>query len=74
MAALSLGVLAAHHTPPLGDWLPSVTTRAARAIGLAPTFLEDCPFESLLSSNARDTSELLASAGSGLQPLAGALS
>lgn len=60
MAALHLTVLTAHLDPPLGRWLPMVTTDAARAIGADPVHVDGARRGDLLISEARDVAELIA--------------
>ena len=60
MAALHLAVLSAHLDPPLGRWLPMVTTDAARALGADPVHVDGAHRRELLTSDARDTAQLVA--------------
>lgn len=59
LAALHLAVLTAHLDPPLGRWLPMVTTDAARALGVAPVHVDGAHRRDLLTSDARNTAELI---------------
>ncbi len=43
MQALYIGTLTAHLDPPLGRWLPAITTEARSAMGLAPHYIDDLP-------------------------------
>ena len=60
MAALSLALLAAHLDPPLGRWLPAITTDAATALGTAPTFIDGAPLDALLVYDAPDLATVIA--------------
>lgn len=59
MAALHLSALAAHLDPPMGPWLPMISTDAARALGAAPGYVDELPISRLLVSEATDTSCLV---------------
>jgi cytosine deaminase len=67
LAALAIAALAAHLDPPYGQWLPTITTTARRAIGLPPRFIDQTTIADLLVSEARHTAYLVA--GSPHQPL-----
>ncbi|MEQ6249128.1 amidohydrolase family protein [Sulfitobacter sp. HNIBRBA3233] len=60
MAALHLAALTAHLDPPMGDWLPLITTDAARALGHRAPLIEDTPLADCLISDATDTAGLVA--------------
>ncbi|WP_299048340.1 amidohydrolase family protein [uncultured Tateyamaria sp.] len=64
-AALGLACLTAHLDPPLGDWLPAITTDAARAIGVAPTPLDGAAIKDVMICDAAHTADLI----SGRAPL-----
>ncbi len=59
--SLALAALAAHLDPPYGDHLPMITTSAARAMGLSPTYVDGAKTDELLITPASDTSEWLSS-------------
>ncbi len=59
MAALHLAVLTAHLDPPLGRWLPMVTTDAARALGLDPVFIDGAHRRDLLTCDADTLADLV---------------
>ncbi|KIC52054.1 amidohydrolase family protein [Tateyamaria sp. ANG-S1] len=59
-AALALACVTAHLDPPLGDWLPSITTDAAKALG-APTITVDCAdLSQLLVCDVTHTADFVA--------------
>lgn len=62
LAALSLGVLAAHLDPPLGQWLPCVTMHARYGIDRTQPFIEETPIGDLLLWDAQSTDRLLSGA------------
>lgn len=64
-AALALACVTAHLDPPLGDWLPSITTHAATALGRAPVKVDGTKLSDLLTCDAAHTAELI----SGRAPL-----
>lgn len=59
LRALSLGVLAAHLQPPMGRWLPTVSSAASAAVGLGKQSMERLPVDQLITAEAVDTSKLL---------------
>ena len=59
MAALALASIAAHLDPPMGQWLPAITTHAAAAIGLEPTYLDHAALEALLTCSVSNTADLV---------------
>ena len=59
MAALHLACLAGHLDPPLGRWLTSIATDAARALGLEATHIEDMNLEDLLAVPSAHQGDLL---------------
>lgn len=59
-AALHLACLAAHLDPPMGDWLSSITSDAARALGSEPVFVDRSPIDQLRLCKAASTAELVA--------------
>ncbi|QUJ75813.1 amidohydrolase family protein [Sulfitobacter albidus] len=59
MAALHLAALAAHLDPPMGRWLPMITTHAREALGLDPGYVETLPLSELLLSDAADCATLV---------------
>ena len=60
MAALSLAILAAHLDPPLGRWLPAITTDAAAALGAAPPYVDGAPLDALSVYDAPDLATVVA--------------
>ncbi len=72
IASLALGVLSAHLDPPLGEYLPMVTTNAARALGRTPVHVDTARPEDLLIVDAPSTSDLMAGTAAP-QPLASVL-
>ncbi|MEO3998366.1 amidohydrolase family protein [Mesorhizobium sp. CAU 1732] len=62
LAALSLGLLAAHLDPPLGQWLPCVTRHARYGIDGTQPFIEGTTIGDLLLWDARSTAGLLSGA------------
>ena len=65
MAALHLACLAGHLDPPLGRWLPAITTDAARAMGLDPVTVDGARLQDLVMSDAGHLPDLI----SGRAPL-----
>ncbi|WP_415401542.1 amidohydrolase family protein [Tateyamaria sp. SN3-11] len=65
MAALALASVTAHLDPPLGDWLPAITTDASAALGHAPTHVDGTPLSDLLTCDVTHTADLV----SGRTPL-----
>lgn len=63
MAALHLAGLTAHLDPPMGRWLPLITTDARRAMGLPAQHIEDTPLSHLRLSAATDCESLIAGRG-----------
>ena len=59
-AALHLAALAAHLDPPMGRWLPSVTTDASAAMGLDDCHIEACNLQDLRICDAASTVDLIA--------------
>ncbi|WP_299652287.1 amidohydrolase family protein [uncultured Tateyamaria sp.] len=64
-AALALACVTAHLDPPLGDWLPAITTDAARALGAAPITVDGAALTDLLTCAVTHTADLI----SGRTPL-----
>lgn len=64
-AALALACVTAHLDPPLGDWLPAITTDAAQALGRAPVFVDGARIDDLLACDVTHTANLI----SGRTPL-----
>ncbi|APX12687.1 amidohydrolase family protein [Tateyamaria omphalii] len=64
-AALALACVTAHLDPPLGDWLPGITTDAARALGEMPRMVDDADLTVLLTCDVTHTADLV----SGRTPL-----
>jgi cytosine deaminase len=62
MAALATAAIGAHLDPPYARWLPTVTTAARRALGLAPIFVDQANSAELLISTARHSADLIADA------------
>lgn len=60
LTALAQTCLAAHLDPPLGDWLPLVTTGATTALGHDPVFIDGARVTDLIAFDAPSPSELLA--------------
>ncbi|MGD9293446.1 MAG: amidohydrolase family protein [Roseobacter sp.] len=58
--ALHLAALGAHLDPPMGDWLPAITTNAARALGLDDACIENTKPEHLRLCAAATTADLAA--------------
>ncbi len=69
MAALHLAVLGAHLDPPLGQWLPAITTDARAALGFDPIHVDGAAMTDLRIADARTTADLVA----GRSPLRPAL-
>ena len=59
-AALHLAVLAAHLDPPFDQWLPSITTDAARGLGLDAPYVDTAPLDALRLADVRSTAQFLA--------------
>lgn len=59
-AALHLGMLAAHLDPPMGRWLPAITTDASQALGLGKNFVDTAPFKDLRICDAASTADWVA--------------
>jgi cytosine deaminase len=74
LGALALAVPAAHLDPPLGRWLPMVTTAPARALGLAPAVIDGARIADLLLTPATDAGALLSTPPAGRKPLSDFLS
>ncbi|MEO0401350.1 MAG: amidohydrolase family protein [Pseudomonadota bacterium] len=64
-AALALASITAHLDPPLGDWLTTITTDAAAALGHTPTFVDGASLSDLLTCDVTHTANLI----SGRTPL-----
>ena len=60
MAALDLGVMAAHLDPPLDQWLPAITTDARAAMGLEPLYVDHAPLSALRAVRVGATADLIA--------------
>lgn len=58
--SLALLALAVHLDPPFGDYLPMITTDAEKALGLAPTNIDDASVGDLIMFDAQTTADLLA--------------
>ncbi|WP_299555203.1 amidohydrolase family protein [uncultured Tateyamaria sp.] len=58
-AALALACVAAHLDPPFGDWLPAITTDAARALGAATVTVDDTELTDMLTCDVTHTADLL---------------
>ncbi|WP_017443801.1 amidohydrolase family protein [Gayadomonas joobiniege] len=71
--ALSLAVLTGHLDPPLAIWLESISTRAAAALGLKPTYVSGGSIDDLLIANCTSLPSLV-SGSSHIKPLAAFLS
>jgi len=67
-AALHLAGLAAHLDPPMGHWLPAITTQARTALGRDPGYIETVGLADLRITDAASTAELVAGRSS-LTPL-----
>ncbi len=59
-AALHLGALSAHLDPPMGRWLPAITTDAAKAMGLTPGHVDTLPVKDLRICDAATTADWIA--------------
>lgn len=59
-AALHLAALTAHLDPPMGQWLPAITTDAATAMGIGKVFIEDCPTDAIHFCCVSSTADLVA--------------
>ena len=59
MASLHLASLAGHLDPPMGHWLPCITTDAAEALGLPKPCVDDAPIDSLLAADTADLADLI---------------
>ncbi len=68
MAALHLACLSAHLDPPLGRWLPSITTDARRALGLDAVFIDGAHIQDLLIADTQNLADIVAGR-SPLKPL-----
>lgn len=64
-AALHLAALAAHLDPPMGQWLPAITTDASAAMGFGDGNIETCTLNDLRLCDAVSTADLV----SGRAPL-----
>ncbi|WP_299722738.1 amidohydrolase family protein [uncultured Tateyamaria sp.] len=64
-AALALACVTAHLDPPLGDWLATITTDSAHAIGRAPVTVDGAQLSDLLTCDVTHTANLI----SGRTPL-----
>lgn len=64
-AALALACVSAHLDPPLGDWLTTITTDAATALGYDPIHVDGADLSDLLTCDADHTATLV----SGRAPL-----
>lgn len=60
MAALHLGVLAAHLDPPFDRWLPAITTNARRAIGLDPLTVQNARADALMVAKTSSLAGMIA--------------
>ncbi|MBS7700685.1 MULTISPECIES: amidohydrolase family protein [unclassified Chelatococcus] len=58
-AALSSGILAAQLEPPVGTWLPLITTNAASALGHRLPHVDHSTVESLIAWDTSDVSSLV---------------
>jgi len=72
LATLSLAALAAHLDPPFGRHLPMITTRARKALGLAPVTVDGAAIGDLQLFGALSVTDILGS-GSAPRPLTEAL-
>jgi cytosine deaminase len=59
-AALHLAALATHLDPPMGQWLPAITSDATVAMGLGSGFIEDCPTDAQRLCAVSCTADLVA--------------
>jgi len=64
-AALALACVTAHLDPPLGDWLTTITTDAATALGQTPVTVDGAALDDLLTCDVTHTADLV----SGRTPL-----
>ncbi len=64
-AALHLAALAGHLDPPMGDWLPAITSNPARAMGLEALYMDNARLEDLRQCDVSQTADLV----SGRKPL-----
>jgi len=64
-AALALASVTAHLDPPLGNWLPAITTDAALALGRDPVMVDGAQLSDLLTCDVTHTAALV----SGRMPL-----
>ncbi|GGX44027.1 amidohydrolase [Tateyamaria omphalii] len=58
-AALALACVAAHLDPPMGDWLPAITTDAARALGATAATVDGAHLADMLTCDVTHTANLL---------------
>lgn len=58
-AALALACVTAHLDPPMGDWLPAITTDAARALGAPAITVDGAQLTELLTCDVIHTADLL---------------
>ena len=66
-AALALACVTAHLDPPLGDWLTTITTDAASALGRTPVTVDGAQLSDLLTCDVTHTATLI-SGHTGLHP------
>lgn len=59
-AALHLAALAAHLDPPMGQWLPLITTHAEKAMGLACSYVDMAHVSKLRICAVSNTADLVA--------------
>jgi len=59
-AALALASVMAHLDPPLGEWLPAITTDAATALGQKPVTVDGAQLSDLLTCDVAHTADLIA--------------
>ncbi|MEP2891499.1 amidohydrolase family protein [Tateyamaria sp.] len=59
-AALGLACLTAHLDPPHGDWLASITTDAATALGCTPRMVDGVSLDDLLTCEGEHSADLVA--------------
>ena len=59
-AALGLACLRAHLDPPLGDWLTTITTDAAAALGRTPQMVDGAALDDLLTCDGEHSADLIA--------------
>lgn len=59
-AALGLACLTAHLDPPFGDWLTSITTDAATALGRVPCMVDGATLDDLLTCEGDHSADLIA--------------